>query len=129
MQKLLPQKFETCLFKHLPPEPLKDVDMNEPRKAAKIDFGSVVDVDTPRRPKIDKSVTSAAIADAAQAGFTGRSDKVHIDGRTLRRSGRSAQLNIKLRPETKSRFLEQAQSFPNTEDFVCHLLSLFKENQ
>ncbi|GBR28286.1 hypothetical protein AA3271_2761 [Gluconobacter japonicus NBRC 3271] len=103
--------------------------MDEPRKAARIDFGAAVDSITPRRPKIDKSTTSAAIADAAQAGFTGRSDKVNIDGRSLRKSGRTAQLNIKLRPETKAQFLERAQAFPNTEDFVRHLLSLLNGSE
>lgn len=103
--------------------------MNEARKSAKIDFGEFSEISTNDRFKIDKSTTKAGIIDAAEAGFTGRSDKIKIDGRTLRKSGRSAQLNIKLKPETKNRFLRLSQNYTNTEEFVCHLLDIVENNK
>lgn len=58
------------------------------------------------RPE-DKAADREATAIAAKAGFSSRSGG-KIDGRTLRRTGRTAQMNIKVEPELKARILERA---------------------
>ena len=46
----------------------------------------------------DKAADREAAAVAAKAGFSSRTGG-KIDGRTLRRTGRTAQMNIKVEPE------------------------------
>jgi hypothetical protein len=97
--------------------------MSEGRQPARIDWGGLAS--TPKvRPAIDPSTSHAALEDAKAAGFSGRAEQAKVDGRSLRRTGRTAQLNIKLRPETRDAFLQAAAKFPDTEQFVAHLLRL-----
>ena len=78
---------------------------------------------TKREPTVDTKVVAAQAA--AQEGFTARSgSQPKIDGRTLKRTGRIAQLNISVKPETRYLFWKAAQKagFPNGEEFLLHLL-------
>lgn len=99
-----------------------------PKPSVKIDFGAAVEA-APPRPKVDPVVTKAAVADARQAGFSTRADPVKIDRRTLRRSARTAQLNMKLTPAVRDAFQEASLGFATTEEFIEHLLRLHKAAQ
>ncbi|NHO33997.1 hypothetical protein [Acetobacter fallax] len=100
--------------------------MTEEPQRAKLDFSDFGrEVQTQKRPAVDKATTAAAVDDARRAGFTARSDRVKVDGRSLRRTGRSAQLNIKVKPETRVAFFEMALDFHDTQEFVDHLLMLY----
>ncbi len=98
--------------------------MTAARTPVKIDFSELTDNNRAQQPRIDSITARAAIEDAKAAGFTTRAPQTHVDGRTLRKTGRSAQLNIKVRPETKLAFFEAAAEFPSTQDFLVHLLTL-----
>jgi hypothetical protein len=60
------------------------------------------------------------------AGFTPRSPETKIDGRSLRRKGRSEQLNVKVTPELKARVLERTydQGYEAVADYLEYLLAL-----
>lgn len=95
----------------------------KPKAGVKIDFGLAADV-VPPRPKVDPMTAQAAVADARAAGFSTRADPVKIDRRTLRRSGRTEQLNIKLTPRVREAFQAASIGYPTTEAFIEHLLDL-----
>ena len=63
---------------------------------------------------------------AHQEGFTTRQPVKKIDGRTLRRTNRKAQLNMAVNVTTKDRFWSKAheRDFKVGEDFLNHLLDL-----
>jgi hypothetical protein len=94
-----------------------------PKPSVKIDFGAAVEA-APPRPKVDPVVTKAAVADAFEAGFSTRAEPVKIDRRTLRRSNRTEQLNMKLTPAVRNAFQEASLGFATTEEFIEHLLRL-----
>jgi hypothetical protein len=99
-----------------------------PKPSFKIDFGAAVQA-VPPRPKVDPVVTRAAVEDARQAGFSTRAEPVtpiKIDRRTLRRSARTAQLNMKLTPAVRDAFQAASLDFVTTEEFIEHLLRLHK---
>lgn len=94
------------------------------RPSAKLDFSEFTETPVKRTP-VDKATTHQAINDAAKAGFTARSDTVKIDGRTLRRTGRTAQMNMKVLPETKARFQKHLTKFGSSDEFLKFLLDLY----
>jgi hypothetical protein len=102
-----------------------------PKQGVKIDFGSAVQA-APPRPRIDPVVTRAAVEDARQVGFSTRAEpaaQVKIDRRTLRRSNRTAQLNMKLTPAVRDAFQEASLGFATTEEFIEHLLRLHNSSK
>lgn len=100
------------------------------REPAKLDFGGIQSFGptkekTKRKASDVSSEKQIAAAVAAEEGFTPRTGTTpRIDGRTLRKTGRTAQLNISVKPETKDRFWETAQSngYSNGEEFLLFLL-------
>ncbi|MCE2576711.1 hypothetical protein [Komagataeibacter sp. FNDCR2] len=98
----------------------------EPRPSAKLDFSDFTDVPI-KRPPVDKAITHQAINEAAKAGFTARTDTVKIDGRSLRRTGRTAQMNMKVLPETKARFQKHLVKFGSSDEFLKFLLDLYDQ--
>jgi hypothetical protein len=109
----------------------KDKGMPTPKPSVKIDFGAAVQA-APPRPKIDPVVSRAAVEDARQVGFSTRAEPaspVKIDRRTLRRSARTAQLNMKLTPAVRDAFQEASIGFATTEEFIEHLLHLHNVNK
>ena len=99
-----------------------------PKPSAKIDFGSAVEA-TPPRPPVSPVITKAAVEDARQAGFETRAEPVKIDRRTLRRSARTEQVNMKLTPAVRNAFQQASLSFATTEQFIVHLLELHNRNK
>lgn len=103
------------------------------RKPAGLDLGDLeADFPTKPRPQVstvgtsDSSEKAIAAAAAAEEGFTSRTGTgPKIDGRTLRRTGRTSQLNISVKPETKDAFWRMAEmhGHPNGEEFLLFLLS------
>lgn len=102
--------------------------MTEPKRGLKIDFNGAIDA-VSARPKIERGITNAAIEDAKKEGFAGRADSMKIDRRTLRKSARTAQLNMKLRPEIRDEFHRAALGFETLEAFIEHLLQLHRNTQ
>jgi hypothetical protein len=101
-----------------------------PKRGIAIDFGGAIEA-VPPRPRVDPAVTEAAVEDAKKAGFSGRAEKVKpvkIDRRTLRKSVRTAQLNMKLRPEVRDAFHSAAAQFETVEAFMEHLLALHRKH-
>lgn len=101
-----------------------------PRRGVAIDFGGAIEA-VPPRPHVDQATTQAAVEDAKKAGFAGRADKVKpakIDRRTLRKSVRTAQLNMKLRPEVRDAFQTASTQFETVEAFIEHLLALHRKH-
>jgi hypothetical protein len=99
--------------------------MDEPRKGHRISLDDLATeaVALTSKPKsVTAPTMAAAVADARAAGFTGRADGVKIDGRTLRRTGRTAQINFRVTPETRDAIVKAASSFPSTEDFFKYVL-------
>ena len=104
------------------------------RKPATLNFGNL---DTSPKPKgtiQEKSSKKREMSDvatiAAKEGFTSRSGfTAKVDGRTLRKTGRTSQLNISVKPETKSKFWETAHAygFSNGESFLLELLASFEQ--
>jgi hypothetical protein len=107
---------------------MSDQSKPSPKPSAKIDFGSAVEA-TPPRPRVSPFVTKAAVDDARQAGFSTRADPVKIDRRSLRRSARTTQLNMKLTPAVRDAFQEASVGFATTEEFVVYLLDLHQRNK
>lgn len=99
-----------------------------PKASVKIDFGAAVEA-APPRPKLDPITTQAAVDDARQAGFLTRAESGKIDRRTLRRSNRTAQMNMKLTPVVRDAFQQAALEFATTEEFIEHLLRLHNAAQ
>lgn len=101
-----------------------------PKRGIAIDSGGAVEAVRPR-PRVDPALTEAAVEDATKAGFSGRAEKVKpakIDRRTLRKSDRTAQLNMKLRPEVRDAFQTAAVHFETVEAFLEHLLVLHRKH-
>ena len=101
-----------------------------PKRGIAIDFGGAIEA-VPARPRVDPALTEAAVEDAKKAGFSGRAEKVKstkIDRRTLRKSDRTAQLNMKLRPEVRDAFQNAAMQFETVEAFLEHLLALHRKH-
>jgi hypothetical protein len=100
----------------------------KPKTGVKIDFGAAVEA-VPPRPRVDPVIAKAAVADARDAGFSTRAEPVKIDRRTLRRSGRTEQLNMKLSPQVRQAFQEASIGFATTEAFLVHLLDLHRKSR
>lgn len=93
------------------------------RKRAGLDFGDLDDF-KPKEPK--PAVKEVAKKIAQEEGFTSRQPaKPKIDGRSLRATGRNAQLNMAVKQETKDRFWQMAQEegFSTGEDFLIDLMN------
>jgi hypothetical protein len=107
---------------------MSDQSKPSPKPSAKIDFGVAADV-THQRPQISPSMTQAGVEDARKVGFATRADPVKIDRRTLRRSVRTTQLNMKLTPAVHTAFKEASLDFATTEEFMVHLLKLHHKHR
>lgn len=99
------------------------------RKPAGLDFGDMEDFapkgKVSRVPNAEKDVAKKIAKEiAVKEGFTSRQVPEKVDGRTLRKTEKKAQLNIAVKPKTKDRFWAEAQSlgFAGGEEFLCHLL-------
>ncbi|MFQ5535187.1 MAG: hypothetical protein ACE5EM_10260 [Sphingomonadales bacterium] len=85
------------------------------------------------RSQSPKSPTELSERSAEEAGFTTRHvpPPSKIDGRSLRSSNRTAQLNIAVSPQTKDRFwrLAQTAGVQTGEDFLNRLMDGFTGRQ
>ncbi|MBF0248347.1 MAG: hypothetical protein HQL36_09805 [Alphaproteobacteria bacterium] len=79
------------------------------------------------RPSVAPDSLEPARQSADASGFTARHAKPQIDGRKLRASRRTAQLNIAVHPDTKDRFwfLAHATGANSGEEFLQRLLDGF----
>lgn len=91
------------------------------RQPAKIDFSSALD-EVPSRHRPDKGTEHRAITEAGRQGFSGRLETMKLDGRSLRRRGTpKVQMNMKVTPEFRSRFLEAAREADDKKGAVVNL--------
>lgn len=91
------------------------------RRPAKIDFSSALD-ETPSRHRPDKITEHRAITEAGKHGFSGRLDTMKVDGRSLKRRGsQKVQMNMKVTPELRSRFLDAARAADDRKGAVVNL--------
>lgn len=78
-------------------------------------------------PNTLKSITESSGFTKKHAKKTNAAPK-KIDGRTLKRSPRTSQFNVRLRPETSNRFWAgaEAEEMEYADDFLVHLLNLYE---
>lgn len=94
--------------------------MSDP-KPATIDFTSAVDEETPRKQP-DRKTEQRAIAAADKEGFSARIETMHLDGRSLRkRAVPKVQMNMKVTPELRIRFLRAARAATDDDAAVVNL--------
>ena len=86
--------------------------MPEPRSAVRLNFTEGLEA-IPPRPKRDSTTTDASLDAGREFGFSDRSSSDVVDGRSLRRKGAHKQLNLKVRPEDKTRIVMEAQKLMN----------------
>ncbi|TRD15464.1 stability/partitioning determinant [Palleronia caenipelagi] len=99
------------------------------RERAGLNLGNLDDF-KPQKPKpIEKQPAEQV---AREEGFTSRQPKAFpeakIDGRSLRATGRKAQLNMAVKPATKDRFwsMAQAHGFTAGEEFLLAMMEAFE---
>lgn len=104
--------------------------MND-RKRGGLDI-SIESITSDFKPRPQPHTTSSEPAGvtATEAGFTTRhapQNATKIDGRSLRSTNRTAQLNIAVHNETRDRFwtLAQATGVQTGEDFLLRLMDTF----
>lgn len=99
--------------------------MSDPKPAV-LDFQEL----TQQKPrtKPDRVTHSRAIADSQEAGFASRAETVKIDRRTTRprQSVAKVQINVKVRPEIRSAFVDAARDAGDRDAGVLNLGSFFE---
>lgn len=89
-------------------------------------------------PKPAPSVDAEAVeAISEEAGFTAKHAKPTTkapkkrDGRSLKKSPRTSQFNVRLKPETSNRFWDGAEKegMEYADDFLAHLLDLYESRR
>lgn len=77
-------------------------------------------------PQVDAEAVEAI---SEEAGFTAKHAKApkKRDGRSLKKSPRTSQFNVRLKPETSNRFWDGAEKegMEYADDFLTHLLYLY----
>ena len=109
--------------------------MPDTRSAIKLDFTTGLEA-LPPRPKMDAATTEASLDAGRQLGFSGRTPKNIVDGRSLRSKGAHAQLNLKVTPEDKARIVMEANrliqdsSYPigSIGEFVVMAVDFYRAN-
>lgn len=95
------------------------------RKRAKLDFSDFDDFEPKPKPKAPPKVQQEV---AEAAGFTSRQQTAKpqdkVDGRTLRATGRTVQMNMAVKAETKNEFWRLLQEAGHTrgEEFLLDLM-------
>lgn len=101
-----------------------------PRRRASIDLGEFSDFQPAAGSQPAQDLSRAV---AEEEGFTSRqtTKKPKIDGRSLRATGRKEQLNIAVKPDTKSDFwsLAQEAGFTRGEEFLLAMMKVWSEQK
>lgn len=96
--------------------------MTEDRKVAKLDLSGF-------KPKTSPVVNPAhdriAVEEGKRLGFTGRAEPQKIDGRTLRRKGKT-QMNMRVSLDVQNDFKRIAVDFPDADACLSHLIGLYQ---
>ena len=95
--------------------------MAEERKVARLDLAGFKPKTT---PPVHPTQDRAAIIAGRQHGFSGRAEAEKIDGRTLRRKGKS-QMNMRVSLGVQNDFKQLASEFPDADACLAHLLDLY----
>lgn len=99
------------------------------RKRAKLDFSDFDDLEAKPKPKAPPKVQQEV---AEAAGFTSRQRLTEpsqkVDGRTLRATGRTVQMNIAVKAETKNEFwvLLQDSGYARSEELLLDMMENWK---
>ncbi len=99
--------------------------MADDRKIAKLDLSGF-------KPKSAPVVTAAqdraAVEEGKRHGFTGRAETQKIDGRTLRRKGKT-QMNMRVSPDVQNDFKMVVAEFPDADACLAHLINLYRQSR
>jgi hypothetical protein len=99
--------------------------MAEERKVARLDL-------TVFKPKaasmVDPAQDRAAVEEGKRHGFTGRAEVEKIDGRTLRRKGKT-QMNMRLSLGVQHNFKLIMAEFPDADTCLAHLIDLYRRSR
>ena len=99
--------------------------MAEERKVARLDLGAF-------KPKtgqpFDPARDQAAITAGKQHGFSGRAESEKVDGRTLRRKGKT-QMNMRVSLGVQNAFKQVVSEFPDTDSCLAHLINLYQRSR
>lgn len=84
------------------------------------------------KPKAAAPVSPAqereGIAQARQHGFTSRADGEKLDGRTLRRKGKT-QMNMRVSEPVRTAFLQISMNFPDADACMARLIELYRASR
>jgi len=100
--------------------------MPEPaHKPVRLELGSF-------KPKAAAPVTPEqerqGIAQARQQGFTSRGDVEKLDGRKLRRKGKT-QMNMRVSEQVRSAFLQISMDFADADACLAQLIELYRASR
>jgi hypothetical protein len=99
--------------------------MSEERKAAKLDLSGF----KPRAPMtLDPIQEREALEQGKRLGFTSRAEVPKIDGRTLRKRGKS-QMNMRLSPVVQHDLKIVVSEFADADACIAHMLELYRQSQ
>ncbi|MDE2458799.1 MAG: hypothetical protein KGL20_06140 [Rhodospirillales bacterium] len=97
--------------------------MAEDRKVAKLDLSGF----KPKTAPVVNAVQDRlAVEEGIRHGFTGRADTQKIDGRTLRRKGKT-QMNMRVRPDVQDDFKRIVLDFPDADACLAYLIGLYRQ--
>jgi hypothetical protein len=84
------------------------------------------------KPKAAAPVSPAqereGIAQARQHGFTRQADGEKLDGRTLRRKGKT-QMNMRVTEQVRVAFLQISTDFPDADACMARLIELYRSSR
>jgi hypothetical protein len=106
-------------------------DLTPAKKFAALDFNEAVETvraATAARKPVAPALKAEAARNAHAAGFVTRAEPVKVDGRSLRKTGRTAQLNIRVKPAMRDRFVSQAAEYDSAEAYLEYLMDLAAAN-
>lgn len=100
--------------------------MSEPaHKPVRLELGAF-------KPKVAAPVSPTqekeGIAQARQHGFTSRADGEKLDGRTLRRKGKT-QMNMRVSEPVRTAFLRISTDFPDADACMARLIELYRASR
>lgn len=99
--------------------------MAEDRNIAKLDLSGF----KPKTaPVVSAAQDRAAVEEGKRHGFTGRAETQKIDGRTLRRKGKT-QMNMQVSPDVQNDFKRVVVDFPDADACLAHLINLYRRSR
>lgn len=99
--------------------------MGDERKVARLDLSGFKPKTT---PTISPDQDREAVQEGKRLGFTGRAEHEKIDGRHLRRKGKT-QMNMKISPGVQHEFRQILADFSDADACLAHLIKLYQQTR